>query len=201
MKIHFHYEALDSREQRVARILGRLSWPFTMAGLGGQPGLPPSIRTYCAYFSLPEKDPFSGGYEAVLDPYQIDPMNAAAAQTPASVSQKICTTSQQGDPNAFLLWNTTPGLAEDWDPGCLSLLHSVSYYASWMRRPPYKWDDGTFENRGDVSYGTAPLVVWDPTYLHIAPVIYVLSAAAIDTSLSFFEHHAAGTLRCRKRGG
>ena len=39
-------------------------------------------------------------------------------------------------------------------------------------------------NRADVSYGTAPLAVWDPTYLHLAPAVYVPSAAAIDTSLS-----------------
>ena len=41
-----------------------------------------------------------------------------------------------------------------------------------------------FVNRGDVSYRTAPLVVWDPTYLHLALSIYVPSAAAIDTSLA-----------------
>ena len=47
-----------------------------------------------------------------------------------------------------------------------------------------KWDDWTFANQGDVSYGTVPLAVWDPTYLHLAPAIYVSSAAAIDTSPS-----------------
>ena len=75
-------------------------------------------------------------------------------------------------------------LYEDHDPGSVSLLHSVSHYASWMGRPDRKWDDRTFANRGDVSYGTAPLAVWDPTYLHLAPAIYVPSAAAIDTSLA-----------------
>ena len=40
-----------------------------------------------------------------------------------------------------------------------------------------------FANQGDVSYGTAPLAVWDPTYLHPAPAVYVPRAAAIDTSL------------------
>ena len=49
---------------------------------------------------------------------------------------------------------------------------------------PCRWDDGTFANHGDVSYGTAPLVVWDPTYLHLTPAVYVPSAAAIDISLS-----------------
>ena len=53
-----------------------------------------------------------------------------------------------------------------------------------MGRPPCQWDDGTFANRGDVSYGTAPLANWDPTYLHLAPDFDVTSAAAIDTSLS-----------------
>ena len=53
-----------------------------------------------------------------------------------------------------------------------------------MGRPPFKWDDGTFANRVDVSYGTAPLAVWDPTYLHPAQAIYVPSAAAIYTHLS-----------------
>ena len=82
-----------------------------MAGLGGQPDLAPTICTYRAYLSLPDPGPFSGGYEAVLDPNMIDPMNTAAAQTPASVSQQIYTASQQGDPTAFLLWHPTPGLA------------------------------------------------------------------------------------------
>ena len=35
-----------------------------------------------------------------------------------------------------------------------------------------------------MSYGTAPLAVWDHTYLHLAPAVYVSSATAIDTSLS-----------------
>ena len=41
-----------------------------------------------------------------------------------------------------------------------------------------------FANQGDVSYSTGPLAVWDPTYLHLAPAVYVPSAAAIDTSLA-----------------
>ena len=45
-----------------------------MAGLGGQPELAPKICTYRAYFSLPETDPFSGDYEAVLDPYWVNPI-------------------------------------------------------------------------------------------------------------------------------
>ena len=49
--------------------------------------------------------------------------------------------------------------------------------ASW-------WDDRTFAKRGDVSYGTAPLAVWDPTYLHLYPAVYVPSAATIDTYLA-----------------
>ena len=64
-----------------------------------------------------------------------------------------------------------PGLAEDLDPGRILLLHSVSYYASQMGQPSSKWDDGTFVSHGDVSYGTAPLAVWDPTYLHLAPAV------------------------------
>ena len=183
MKIHFRCEALDSREQQVARILGLQSQPLCMAGLGGPPNLVPRIFTYRAYFSSPEIDPFSGGYEAVLDPYRIDPMNAIAAQTLASVSQQIYTASQQGYTTAFLLWHTTPRLAKDRYPGRIYLLYSVSYYKIQMGQPPCRWDNGTFANRRDVSYGTAPLAVWDPTYLHLAPAIYVPSAAEIDTSL------------------
>ena len=50
-----------------------------MAGLGSPPNLVPTICMYRAYFSSPETDPFAGGYEAVLEPYRIDPMNADAA--------------------------------------------------------------------------------------------------------------------------
>ena len=89
MKVHFYYKALESQEQRVARILGRQSQPLTMAGLGDPPDLVPTICTYHAYFSSLETDPFPSGYEAVLEPYMIDPMNAAAAQTPSSNSQQI----------------------------------------------------------------------------------------------------------------
>ena len=84
-----------------------------MDGLGGQTDLAPTICTYRAYFSLPDTDPFSGDYKAVLDPYQIDPMTAAAKKTPASVSQQVYAASQQEDPTAFLLWHATPRLAED----------------------------------------------------------------------------------------
>ena len=75
---------------------------FTMAGLVGQTDLAPPIRTHRAYFSRPETDPFGGDYAAVLDLYQVDPLNAATAPTPASVAQPIYAASQQGDPTAFL---------------------------------------------------------------------------------------------------
>ena len=89
MKVHFRYEALDSQEQQLARFLGQSYQPLTMAVLGGPPVLVPTICMYRAYFSSLETDPFSGNYEAILEPYLIDPMNAAVVQTPASVSQQI----------------------------------------------------------------------------------------------------------------
>ena len=128
-----------------------------MAGLLGQPDSAPPIHTYRAYFFRPETDPFGGNYAAVLDLYRVDHLNAAAAPTPASVAQQIYAASQQGDPTAFLLWHATPGLAVDRDPGRIYLLHSVSHYASRMGRPPCRWDNETFANRGDVTFRTAPL--------------------------------------------
>ena len=110
-------------------------------------------------------------------------MKAAAAQTPESVSQQIYASSQQGDPTAFLLWHATPGLAKDCDPERVSLLHSISHYTSRMGCPTSKWDDRTFANNGYVSYGTAPLAVWDLTYLQLSPAVYVPNVAAIDTYL------------------
>ena len=74
-----------------------------MAGLSGPPDLVLTICTYRVYLSSPETDPFFGGYDAVLEPYRIDPMNATAAQTPARVSQQIYTASQQGEPTVFLM--------------------------------------------------------------------------------------------------
>ena len=68
--------------------MGPATGSFTMAGLLGEPDLAPPIRTYRAYFSRPETDPFGGDYAAVLDPYQVDPLNAATS-TPASVAQHI----------------------------------------------------------------------------------------------------------------
>ena len=106
-----------------------------MAGLISQPDLAPPIRMYRAYFSRPENDPFIGDYTAVLDPYRVDPINAAAAPKPTSVAHQIYATSQQGDPTAFFLWHATPGLTLDQYPGRVSLLHSVIYYASRMGRP------------------------------------------------------------------
>ena len=180
-----------------------------MAGLINQPDLASPIRMYRAYFPRPKTDLFSGDYTAVLDPYRVDPINAAAAPTPASVAHQIYAASQQGDPNAFLLWHATPGLTVDRGPGRVSLLHLVSYYASWMGRPPCRWDDDTFANRGDVAYSTAPLAQWDPTYLHLAPDVLVPSAAAIDASiasdpdLKMLGPYGAGdagveSIRCRK---
>ena len=132
-----------------------------MAGLIRQPDLAPPIHTYRAYFSRPETDPFGGVYAAVLEPYRVDPLNGAAMPTPASVAQQIYAASQQGDPTAFLLWHATPGLTVDPDPGRVSLLHSVSHYASRMGRPPCRWEDETFANWGDATYGTVPLAEWD----------------------------------------
>ena len=155
-----------------------------MAGLTGQPDLEPPICTYRAYFPRPETYPFSGDYAAVLEPYRVYPLNAAAAPTPASVAQQIYAASQKGDPTAFLLWHATPGIMVDWDPGRVSLLHLVSHYASQMGRPQCCWDDKTFANRGNVTYGTAPLDQWDPAYLHLAPSVHVPSAAVIDAAIA-----------------
>ena len=82
-----------------------------MAGLIGQPDLVTPIRTYRAYFSWSETDPFDGDYAFILESYQVDPLNAASAPTPASVAQQIYAASHQGDPTGFLLWHATPGLA------------------------------------------------------------------------------------------
>ena len=79
-----------------------------MAGLLGQLDLAPPIRTYRAYLFRLDMDPFGGDYAAVLDPYRVDPLNAAAAPTPASVAQHIYAASQQGDTTTFLLWHATP---------------------------------------------------------------------------------------------
>ena len=128
-----------------------------MAGLIGQLDLAPPIRTYHAYFSRPETDPFGGDYAAVLEPYQVDPLNAAAAPPPASVAQPIYATSQQGYPTSFLLWHATPRIAVDRNLGRISLLHLVSHYMSRIGQPPCHWDNKTFANRGDVTFGTAPL--------------------------------------------
>ena len=76
-----------------------------MASLIGQPDLAPPICTYCAYFSCPKTDLFSGDYTAVLDPYRVDPLNAATAPKPASVAQQIFAAIQQGDPTVFLAWS------------------------------------------------------------------------------------------------
>ena len=111
-------------------------------------------------------------------------MNASAAPTPDSVAQQIYAASQQGDPTAFLLWHVTPGLTVDQDPGRVSLLHSVSYYATRMGRPLCHWDNETFANRGNVAYGTAPLAQLDPAYLHLAPAVLAPSSAAIDTAIA-----------------
>ena len=89
MKVHFLYKALGSQEQQVNRFLGWSSQPLTMAGLGGPTVLVTTICTYRAYLSSPETDPFSGNYEAVLEPYIIDLMNTDAALTPSIVSQQI----------------------------------------------------------------------------------------------------------------
>ena len=180
-----------------------------MAGLIGQPDLAPPIRTYRANFSRPKTDPFSGDYTAVLDPYRVDPLNAPTATTPASVAHHIYTASQQGDPTAFLLWHTTPGLMVDRDPGRVSLLHLVSYYASRMGRLPCRWDGETFANRGNVAYGTAPLDQWYPAYLHLALSVLVPSAATInaaidgDPDLKLLGPYGAGdagveSIRCHK---
>ena len=106
----------------------------------------------------------------------MDLLNASTAPTPASVAQQIYAASQQGVPYAFLLWHTTPGLTVDREPSRVSLLHLVRYYAIQMGRPPCRWEDETFANRGDVTYGNA--------YLHLAPAIHVPSTAAIDAALA-----------------
>ena len=98
-----------------------------MATLKGHPDLAPLICTYRAYFSRPETHPFGSNYAVVLEPYRVDPLNAAAAPTPTSVTEQIYAVVQQGYPTAFLLWHATPGLTVDQDPRCVSLLHSVSH--------------------------------------------------------------------------
>ena len=72
----------------------------------------------------------------------------------------------------------------DQDPGRVSLLHSVSYNASRMGRPPCRWDDKTVVNCGNIAYGTAPLAQWDPADLHLAPAVLLPIVAAIDASIA-----------------
>ena len=60
----------------------------------------------------------------------------------------------------------------------------MSHYTSPVGQPSSKWDARTFMNRGEFSYDTAPLEVWDFTYLHLALAVYVPSAATIDAYFS-----------------
>ena len=101
-----------------------------MAGLDGPLVLVPTISTYRTYFSSPYTHPFSGEYQAVLEPYPVNLMNAGAAQTPASVYQQVYGVRHKGDPTVFLLWHAMTGISEDCDPGRVSLLHSVNHYTS-----------------------------------------------------------------------
>ena len=94
----------------------------------------------------------------------------------------------------------------DQDPGRVSLLHLVSYYAIWMGRPPCHWEDDTFANRGVVDYSTSPLAQWDPTYLHLALAILVPIEASIagDPDLKLLGPYGAGDvgveiIHCRKK--
>ena len=139
----------------------------------------------------------------------MDPLNNAAAPTPSSVAQQIYAASQQGDPTAFLLWHATPGLTVDRDLGRISLMHLVSHYANWMGHPPCHWENETFANRGNVTFGTAPLSQWGPAYLHLATAVHVPSAAMIDAAiagdadLKLLRPYIAGdagveSVRCRK---
>ena len=155
-----------------------------MSSLGGPSVLVPTISTYRDYLSSPETNPFSREYQAVLEPYIIDSMNATSMQTLASMYQNIYTSSQQESLTPFLLWHATPGISKYHDSGRVSLLHSISHNASRMVCPTSQWDDRTFANRGDVSYDTTPLVVWDPTYIHLAPAICMPSVAAIYTYIT-----------------
>ena len=67
-----------------------------------------------------------------------------------------------------------------------------------MGRPPCCWDDETFANRGDVTYGTAPLAQWDPAYIRFAPAVHVPIAAMIyaaiagDANLKMLGPYGAG---------
>ena len=53
-----------------------------------------------------------------------------------------------------------------------------------MGRPLCHWDDKTFANWGNVTFGTAPLSQWDPAYLRLAPAMHVPSAAMIDAAIA-----------------
>ena len=100
------------------------------------------------------------------------------------------------------MWHATPGLTVDRDPGRVSLLHSVSHYASRMGRPLCCWDDENFANRGDMTYCTAPLAQWDLAYLHLAPVVHILSETVINTTIARdLDLKMLGTLRSGRRGG
>ena len=111
-----------------------------MAGLGGPPNLVPTICTYRAYFSSPETDPFSGDYEAVLEPYLIDLINAAAKQILVSVSYQIYMESQKGYPTAF--------------PPMTRYARARQVSGSWLcivaplREPLHKLDGPTFQQVG-----------------------------------------------------
>ena len=65
-----------------------------------------------------------------------------------------------------------------------------------MGRPPCCWDDKTFANWGDVTYGTALLAQWDPAYIRLAPVVHVSSAAMIDAAIA--GDAGVESVRCRK---
>ena len=81
-------------------------------------------------------------------------------------------------PKAYFLWYSNAGKVDDeYDPGRVDLLHTVSQLPTRIGHPPTQWDNHAFYSKGGVVAGTIAVKYWDEIYTHQICVAQYVSKA------------------------
>ena len=123
-------------------------------------------------------------YIKALVMYNINVVNHTSTITLWDLILQIFDDTNSGDTTAFLLSLTTPGVDAVNDPGCVTLLHTVSQYDLRDGRVETAWYGNGFTYYGDISHEIMAIVDLKTSYTYQSTTTYIPMEAVLDSTLS-----------------
>ena len=139
---------------------------------------------YHDFYNDGSSDPYSGRFVPVLEPFEIDPANAAASARPAELLNQLTTATTARLPSAILA--LVHGTEDDPNhPGWIECYHKIFRFPARFGMTATRWDNMNFAISGDIVRGQCAPVLLEAQWFHqttnnlLAPTETAVEAAIV----------------------